>query len=183
MGARSTKSNGSWIQTFTGKQFFWAEPDPEDVDIEDIAHALSLLCIFNGHCRKFYSVAEHSVHVSTLVPRGFELMGLLHDASEAYFSDLPSPIKKGVTEIHEIEDRLHKAVFVKFGLNPSDIEIIKDADNLMLFTEKKALMSPEPAPWPGAVTPSNSIQIECWPPEKAKSRFLDRFSELTSQHR
>lgn len=63
---RPTERAGDWMQTFTGRQFWPMDPRPEDLDILDIAHALSLLCRFGGHCQRFYSVAEHSVHVSTL---------------------------------------------------------------------------------------------------------------------
>ena len=81
--------NGSWLQTYTGIQFWPLDPRPEEIDIQDIAHALSLLCRFNGHCQRFYSVAEHSVHVSTILAPEFGLWGLLHDAAEAYLSDIP----------------------------------------------------------------------------------------------
>lgn len=66
---------GDWIQTFTGRRFWPLDPRPEDVCIEDIAHALSLKCRFGGHCTRFYSVAEHSVHVSNYVPAEFALWG------------------------------------------------------------------------------------------------------------
>ncbi|MFG0247924.1 MAG: phosphohydrolase, partial [Phycisphaeraceae bacterium JB051] len=79
----------SWIQTYTGKAFYPLREDPGIIDIRDIAHALSLQCRFNGHCSDFYSVAQHSVHVSEVVPQAFALWGLLHDAAEAYMSDLP----------------------------------------------------------------------------------------------
>ena len=85
---------GDWIQTFTGRAFYVLDPRPEDVDIEDIAHALSMQCRFAGHCREFYSVAQHSVTASWLVPPEDALWGLLHDAAEAYVVDLPRPIKR-----------------------------------------------------------------------------------------
>jgi uncharacterized protein len=85
---------GDWIQTYTGKQFWPLSPLPEDIVIEDIAHALSMQCRFGGHVRTFYSVAQHSVHVSLLVEPQYALWGLLHDAAEAYLVDLPRPIKK-----------------------------------------------------------------------------------------
>ena len=71
----------------------WAGPNPDDIRIEDIAHALSNQCRFAGHAREFYSVAEHSVHVSQLCLPEHALWGLLHDASEAYLVDLPRPLK------------------------------------------------------------------------------------------
>ena len=59
---------GDWMQTYTGRQFWPIDPRANEVHIEDIAHALSMMCRYNGHCRTFYSVAEHSVLVSQHVP-------------------------------------------------------------------------------------------------------------------
>jgi uncharacterized protein len=89
--------NGAWIQTVTGKQFWPMDAQPEEVDIEDIAHALSLPCRFNGHCKQFYSVAEHSIHVSRVVSNENAARGLLHDAAEAYLSYIPQPVKRELT--------------------------------------------------------------------------------------
>lgn len=83
----------AWIQTFTGKKFPLDKPDPALIDIEGIAHALSLLCRFNGHCTRFCSVAEHSVHVAREIDLDLAMEGLLHDAAEAYLGDVHSPLK------------------------------------------------------------------------------------------
>ena len=63
-----------WIQTFTGKKFSPLEPRREDIDILDIAHSRSMQCRFNGHCRQFYSVAEHSVRVARILPKGKQMV-------------------------------------------------------------------------------------------------------------
>src|ERR1017187_10636100 len=78
------------ITTFSGIHFWPLLPNPADIRIEDIAHALSNQCRFAGHAREFYSVAEHSVRVSQLCPPEDALWGLLHDASEAYLTDVPA---------------------------------------------------------------------------------------------
>src|SRR6266496_3875421 len=78
----------------SGKWFNVFNPKPEDVDIRDIAHALSNQCRFTGHTKEFYSVAQHSVLVSTFCAPEDAAWGLLHDASEAYLSDIASPVKK-----------------------------------------------------------------------------------------
>lgn len=83
----------SWIQTFTGKKVFPLAMTTDMVDIKDIAHALSLKCRFTGHCRTFYSVAEHSMRVAELVRPELKLAALLHDAAEAYLPDFARPIK------------------------------------------------------------------------------------------
>ena len=103
--------------TYTGRQFFPLTPRQEDIDIEDIAHSLSRLCRFNGHCKSFYSVAEHSYRISYIVPPEFALWGLLHDAGEAYLSDLPRPIKHQIPEFIEIEERLLKDITKVYDTN------------------------------------------------------------------
>lgn len=82
-----------WIQTFTGKKVFPLDIRAQQICIQDIAHALSLKCRFGGHCRTFYSVAEHSIRVSRIVPKHLKLIALLHDAAEAYLPDVCAPIK------------------------------------------------------------------------------------------
>src|SRR5689334_14267678 len=86
-----------WIRTYTGRKFYLFDSGPEDVEIEDIAHALSMQCRYNGHVQRFYSVAEHSCYVSAIVAAemgnakydiNVALWALLHDASEAYLGDV-----------------------------------------------------------------------------------------------
>ena len=95
-----------WCQTFTGRKVDIFHPSPEMVDIEDIAHALSMTCRFGGHCRDFYSVAEHSVLVEQIGRHALHctfsrisMLLLLHDAAEAYIGDIITPIKRGFEEI------------------------------------------------------------------------------------
>src|SRR5271156_4912831 len=87
----NSSSDSAWIQTFTGKKFYPFNPKPQDIDIRDIAHALSNICRFTGHTKRFYSVAEHSRNVAKLVPAHMKLQALLHDASEAYLCDIARP--------------------------------------------------------------------------------------------
>src|ERR1700724_2684254 len=84
--------DGGWQQTFTGRRFYPLSPRVEDVCIEDIAHALSNICRYGGHCREFYSVAQHCNMVSDWMPE-FKLEGLLHDSPEAYIGDMVRPVK------------------------------------------------------------------------------------------
>ena len=90
---QETERKGDWIQTYTGKQFYPQDPRVEDIDIEDIAHALSLTCRFNGHVKEFYSTAQHVVLSSMFAPFYCKWEALHHDDSEAYISDLTSPVK------------------------------------------------------------------------------------------
>lgn len=169
----------SAIQVYTGRFFDVLNPRPEDIDIRDIAHALSLQCRYGGHVERFYSVAQHSVLVSSLVPAEDALWGLLHDASEAYLVDLPRPVKHNTgigTVYREIEEKIMPAMAERFGLPWPEPPSIFIADNRLLFTEKRDLLKPG-LEWGMAMEPY-PFRIEPWPPEVAESRFKKRFREL-----
>lgn len=169
---------GGWIQTFTGGQFFPMDPKAEEMSIEDIASALSKICRFNGHCNKFYSVAQHSVLVSQRVPPQFALEGLLHDAAEAYITDLPRPIKIGLDDYARAEQNIMRVVAERFNLCSYLMpESVKDVDEAMLATEKRDLMAKEPAPWTIEGLPYSEV-ITPWTPEESEARFMERYNEL-----
>lgn len=136
---------GDWIQTYTTKKFWPLSPRVEDVCIEDIAHSLSLQTRFNGHCRTFYSIAQHSVLAARELlkatkDRTIAMQGLLHDASEAYICDLPRPIKSYITNYKELEEQLMQCIAVKFNLNYPFHELVKKIDTVLLATEARDLM-------------------------------------------
>lgn len=177
---------GNWMQTYTGRVYWPVDPRPEDVSIEDIAHHLSMLCRYTGACSRFYSIAEHSCHVSLMVPREDALAGLLHDAPEAYLNDLNRPLKRspGLEEYRRIEALNWRAVSARFGLPEALPHSVETADSEILFHEQAALM-PWPPPgmdWgmglkkPAVVRPE---LIQGWSPAMAKQAFLERFKELT----
>jgi 5'-nucleotidase len=167
-----------WIQTFSGAKFQPGAPRPEDFNIADIAHSLSLLCRFNGHCRRFYSVAEHSVRVSGHCPPRHALWGLLHDLGEAYLGDMPRPIKLGFPAFEEAELRLVRVACEVFGLPwPMPAEV-KQADDALLATEMRDLMAPPPEDWKLREAPLAG-RIEPWSAEEAELAFLARYRELT----
>ncbi|MBF0164542.1 MAG: phosphohydrolase [Magnetococcales bacterium] len=169
---------GAWIQTYTGRQFWPLDGRPEEVEIEDIAHSLGMLCRFNGHCRRFYSVAEHSVWVSRLVEEPDARWGLLHDAAEAYLSDLPKPLKRVLPDFDPWEERLLGVIAVRFGLTGLPSARVKEADWRLLANEKATFMAPEPSPWHGLPAPFPDVALAGWSPEEAKARFLERYREL-----
>ena len=176
---------GDWIQTYNRRQFWTLDPRAEDVDIEDIAHSLSMLCRFNGHCNEFYSVAQHSVFVSELVKPQEALAGLLHDSPEAYLGDIARPIKKFLPGIEEIENELEKVIFKYFNIDNYDKKEISHADNIALFTEMRDLMNEPPEMWKEfeyylPLLPKNKI-IPLTSKE-SKKLFLERFEELRANN-
>ncbi len=167
-----------WIQTFTGRRFFPLDPDPVEIDIRDIAHALSLQCRFNGHCRTFYCVADHSVRVAEIAGEQDALWGLLHDAAEAYVADLPRPFKRGMDLYQQIEDNLLRVIVRHFGLPWPMPAPVRQADEIMLATEQRDLMAPPPEPWGIRAKPLPDTVVPLTAHE-AERLFLQRFQRLT----
>lgn len=167
----------SWIQTYTGRKLFPLHPDPDAIDVRDIAHALSLHCRFNGHCREFYSVAEHSVRVSKQLTDGDALWGLLHDASEAYLSDVPKPLKKDLPEYQAAEEHLMRVIAERFELPWPIPEMVHEADMTLLITERRDLMGNPVGDWGIDVDPLPG-RIDPLSPSAAERAYLARFDEL-----
>lgn len=148
----STKTKKTdWIQTFTGKRFYPLEPDIEDIHIVDIAKALSQICRFNGHCTRFYSVAEHSLSCLGLARHmglsySHRYAALMHDAAEAYLSDVVRPVKRFITGYSEYEERLEIMIADKYKIQAHQEPVIKKIDNIMLATERRDLFH-DPLPW------------------------------------
>lgn len=178
-----TARRGDWLQTFTGRQFWPLDPDVEQIDIADIAHALSMQCRFGGHCLRFYSVAEHSVHVARFLARFGEdpetqLWGLLHDAAEAYVVDLPRPLKRSLPEYERTEARLLRAIAARFGLPRGYVPSrVKHVDHAILSDEALQNMSEPPQPWVGLLPPLG-IELQFWSPEVAEQTFLTEYWRL-----
>ena len=170
---------GDWMQTYSGKRYYPVDPRIEDVDINDIAHALSHLCRYGGHCSRFYSVAEHSVLVSQVVPTEYALQGLLHDATEAYCVDIPRPLKRFLSNYAEIEHRNWLVISKYFGLPEEMHSSVHEADNNVLLTERNELLNHKAGMWNVPGTPAN-VDVIGWAPEVARLFFLRRFFELTA---
>lgn len=171
------KPTKDWIQTYTGRQFWPTEPHYLDICIEDIAHSLSMQCRYTGHCKFFYSVAEHSVHVSHFLPPALQLEGLLHDATEAYLTDVPRPIKPFLAEYKGMEQRIRLAIACYFGLQKDEAAEVQRVDSAILADEMAQLMAKPPADW-RLPEPPLGVTIEGWLPERAKAEFLKRFHKL-----
>ncbi|WP_035670040.1 hypothetical protein [Bradyrhizobium liaoningense] len=167
-----------WIQTYTGKKFWPLDPKPEEVDIRDIAHALSLLCRFGGHCYRFYSVAEHSMLVSRH-SGAHALWGLLHDASEAYLIDVPRPLKRGLVGYREAEAKLQGVICEAFGLPVEQPDEVSRADVALLMDERLQIMAPAPEPWSSDTDPLGAA-LSCHTPRIAEALFMEAFEALTA---
>ncbi|KVR95826.1 hypothetical protein [Burkholderia vietnamiensis] len=176
------------ILTASGRYFDFLQPKERDICISDIATALSRICRFTGHTSSFYSVAQHSVIVSRIVPPEFAMQGLLHDAAEAYLGDVSTPLKQLIPDYKAIEHRVEQVIcnafFLPFPLDPC----VKKADLRMLVTEKRDLM-PRPLKRDGdrdgvAWVPFADIhpleeRITPVSSSVAKRMFLERYEELT----
>lgn len=173
--------DAAWIQTHSGRRFNPIKPNPDAIVIQDIAHALSMQCRFSGHCREFYSVAQHCVLVSYICDHKDALWGLMHDATEAYLVDVPRPLKRsGKLEGYiEIEAVMTEAVCRRFALPFVEPPSVKKADTILLATEARDLMSPLHSDWQQPVEPL-PFKIEAWDHNKAKDMFMKRFFELTT---
>lgn len=179
----------AWIGTYTGRQFHPFRPRAGDININDIAHGLSLTkyaCRFRGQCKYFYSVAQHSVEVANVIRLngGTEravLAGLLHDASEAYLPDLAKPIKEWLPDYRDLEKTIQTAIEVYFLGSEPEIKVkklVKEADLVMLATEAHELM-PRASDW-GSLR--GIERITNWrgpiPAERAETEFLELFEIL-----
>src|SRR3954452_16540680 len=181
---------GPYLQTVSGRFVNPFDPDPDQLDIADIARALANVCRFGGHSRVFYSVAQHSVIVSRLVEeRGGDaedaFAALMHDATEAYLGDMPHPLKHRSplgAAFKEAEDHLEQAIRERFAIKP-DVPEIKRAANTLLATELRAL-SGENWHWPelDGVEPLD-IELTAWSPDEAARAFADRYAELDGRRR
>ncbi|WP_313770512.1 HD family hydrolase [Limnobaculum zhutongyuii] len=172
----------TWLCTVSGRQVDYLNPTADSIDISDIAQALAHTCRYSGHVRSFYSVAQHSVIVSHIVPESFALEGLLHDAAEAYCCDIPSPLKRLLPDYKRIENRFDWVIREKFGLPLLPSHKVKQADLIALATEKLDLRIDSHREWPilnnVAAMPFNIVPQSS---HVAEVLFMARFRELCGE--
>lgn len=166
------------MQTFTGRVIDLTNFQPQDVCIDDIAHALSILNRFTGHSKAPYSVAQHCVMVSQITKPENARWGLMHDASEAYLGDVARPLKILLPSYKQLETHVQQVIAQVFGLEwpmPSDVHA---ADNRALMAEKRDLISVD-VDWGinfAGDPKCGPINPYCW--HQAKRLFEDRYKEL-----
>lgn len=177
----------SYIETVSGKKFYFLNPQPNDFRIYDIAHALSMNCRYTGHCEQFYSVAEHSWHMARMAPPEHKLACLLHDASEAYITDIASPIKQHLPDYQQMEDLILSRLFSAYDLEYPLHPLVKHLDLTMLSTEAHYLLRSRGDTWdmwkyikrPPVLHDYKPI---CMSPQRARTLFLETFYELTDDY-
>lgn len=161
------------MQVFSGKPFYPLSPRVEEIEIEDIAQALSKLCRFNGHTKQFYSVAQHSCLVASQYKKD-PLSGLLHDASEAYMGDCIRPVKYMLKEWLIYEDQLQSVINDKFDLDTFEPKL-KFIDTKMAWTEKRDLLNPSiNVDWGPEIEPFD-FKIIPWSPEESYEYFMEDY--------
>jgi hypothetical protein len=169
------------IETYSGRQFDLFDPVGEAVHLPDVAAGLAHTCRFGGHCRRFYSVAHHSLHVSRELdahgPR-LQLVGLLHDAAEAYVGDVPRPLKTELDGFDRLEAGVLEAVWAGLGLAPpseAEWQRVMDADDRLLSYEADRLLAD--GSWAGE-PPELGYSLDSTDIEAIRGRFLDRAEAL-----
>jgi hypothetical protein len=151
------------MRTMSGREFDPFDLQPDDVDLHDIAHALARTCRYGGHVPGYYSVAQHSCYVAKQIAEygcngQVQMMGLLHDASEAYLGDVIRPLKVHLDEYKGIEARVQGVIFEKYlpGVE-IDWQVVNAADNIVLDIEAVVFRT-----W-----------ADGWPPDYASANFLN----------
>src|SRR5262249_12825604 len=168
---------GDWVQTATGRQVWPMGPRPLQGFIEGIPHSLSLIFRVCGPCRPFYSVAEHSVLVARVAAPEHKPWALLHDASEAYIGDQIRPLKKHLAAYRKAEQKIMRAICVRFGLHLDQPASVKALDLALLMDERHQAMTEPPAAWDVEVEPLG-VKLEFWNPPRAEREFLRVLKKL-----
>jgi 5'-deoxynucleotidase YfbR-like HD superfamily hydrolase len=172
---------GPTIALASGKYFDFEDPEGCYLSLRDISTGLSNICRFTGQCRDFYSVAEHSVKCSHLVPPEDAFAALMHDAAEAVLGDVSRPLKSMLPDYKRLESRVEKAIFAQYRLPEVLPESVKVADRRMLAIEQAQCMGNRDA-WSGTDLAGFVVKLDYWTPQQARREFEYRFAELVALH-
>jgi len=171
---------GPRIQLVNGAYVDLSDLDVGLISVLDVAHALSHICRFTGHARKFYSVAEHCVVASYQSEPEAAYDALMHDCAEALLGDVSSPLKGLLPDYRRLEAEIERRLSEHFRFNYPFSPLVQEVDLRMLATEREQLLKPTREKWAVlAHVKPYPITLEGWPPERAKQEFIDRYLDLT----
>ena len=176
----------NFIETFTGKRFDFLCPTADMIDIVDIAHSLSMQCRYTGHCRHFYSIAEHCIHVAEQCSDSNKLWALLHDSSEAYLTDVASPVKPFLQNYKMMEKKIMNEICNMYKLPLSMPKEVHNADMELLRSEASMMIPSRGKDWKinqSYTTPILDIEFQYYPPDIAKEKFLNMFYHLYDERK
>lgn len=171
-----------WFLANSGREINPHIVNHEDLNPYWIAKSLSKVCRYNGHTKHFYSVAQHSVYVSLVVPREHAFCGLMHDATESICQDIIRPLKITWAEYAKIEEGVWQALSVKFGLPLQIPAEVKRADNEVLLAERDQLLPKSETKWHFTEEPAD-IKIEEMNDRQAFDFFAERWNQLAIRER
>ncbi|MBY5412785.1 hypothetical protein HFO61_35270 [Rhizobium leguminosarum] len=173
--------SGPSIMLASGNWFDLLDPWGSAFTIFDIAQGLSNICRYAGQCKKFYSVAEHSLYVYETA-ENYKLEALLHDATEAFLGDITRPLKQLLPQYREIESNVEAAIFARFHLDLNARPEVKQADLRVLAAEQAQVMPEGTDYWtvPSRINPA-AIDVQFLSPTESSERFLSKFFELTDK--
>lgn len=171
----------NYIQTYSGTRVHHPFNNPLEILTTDIAHSLSQQCRFTGHLHQFWSIAQHSLCVADLVPDEHKKQALLHDATEAYLCDIPTPFKVLMPEYMRMEKDMWELICERYDLPVEMHPSVKEADRILLMTERDAF-NPNNRDWSEEYenTPRSFAtlgQYILMPPQEVRAMFLERFKE------
>ena len=169
------------MKTYTGRDVDPLNLRIEDVDILDIAHHTANVARFNGATRFHYSSAQHAVYVSRQFQPSdwrYRLFGLLHDATDAYFPDVPTPIKHSPSfeSFRQAETTALAIILTRFGLGTELPPEVKRADHAVMVSEGIELIHHRY----DFAQPAHGLCICQMSPDSARDMFLAEFKSILS---
>lgn len=186
VGSPDPETN-AWLETYTGRKYWAADPRAEDITIFDIAHSLAYKCRYNGHTANYYSVAEHCVTLALLarslrMPVDVQFQMLMHDGSEAYLPDVPRPIKHffpGLVAMEKLNDRVIREWC---GLSHDVPPVVKEWDSRIIVDERRQVLLPSGHQWVSdSLTPLN-VTLACRDPYEAQMHFLSAYQVIGAEY-
>ncbi len=191
---------GNWFQTFTGKVFYPLDPREEEIDIRDITHSLSLSCRYHGHCRYFYSVAEHCIRTKMIAlsllmkmgentlnikPAEVAFWSLFHDAAESYVGDMNAPLKADMPKYKEVEEGILTVIGKKYEfpypMSEHVATLVHKADKIMLATELRDILATAPQAWDNDEKASEDMVIVPYSSQEVERIFLGEYFNITKR--